>query len=415
MKRISLFSALLLFVVSATAQISETEKNDLRFMRQEEKMAHDFYAAMLEKWGGVPFQNIVKAEKWHLQLVKNQLDLHKVADPLAGIEDKRGEFVDANFKKMYDDLLAKGNQSLLEALRGGALIEETDIVDLKTRLNETANAGIRNTYTLFFTKWSQNVFKNIATSEATHMVSMLNLIEKYNPTDPVGANGTGVFLNDSLQALYNTLVLLGDASLVEAPKAGALVEEVDILDLQNAMDKIVDNDDIELVYKNPLAASYNHLNAFVKNMKTKGVTYVPQRLAQAEFDKIIKGGWSHGFHGGTRGIYINVGRVQNPYRRWVFQTLNSSNNAVFFIDTTRNIRLIMYYPLNVGRNMEEIKRVLLALQTADKHKVALPLNWKKGEKIIVPPPKTLTEMEERIAGKLEMVDFYLAKRELQDV
>jgi peroxiredoxin 2/4 len=88
--------------------------------------------------------------------------------------------------------------------------------------------------------------------------------------------------------------------------------------------------------------------------------------------------------------------------------------AVFFIDTTRNIRLIMYYPLNVGRNMEEIKRVLLALQTADKHKVALPLNWKKGEKVIVPPPKTLTEMEERIASKLEMVDFYLAKRELQE-
>ena len=86
--------------------------------------------------------------------------------------------------------------------------------------------------------------------------------------------------------------------------------------------------------------------------------------------------------------------------------------AVFFMDPTRKIRLIMYYPLNVGRNMEEIKRVLEALQTADQYKVALPLNWKKGEKVIVPPPKTLVELEERLASNLEMVDFYLAKKSL---
>ena len=87
--------------------------------------------------------------------------------------------------------------------------------------------------------------------------------------------------------------------------------------------------------------------------------------------------------------------------------------AVFFMDPTGKIRLIMYYPLNVGRNMEEIKRVLVALQTADEHKVALPLNWKKGEKVIVPPPKTMNELEERLASNLEMVDFYLAKRPLE--
>jgi peroxiredoxin (alkyl hydroperoxide reductase subunit C) len=87
--------------------------------------------------------------------------------------------------------------------------------------------------------------------------------------------------------------------------------------------------------------------------------------------------------------------------------------AVFFIDPKGFIRLIMYYPLNVGRNMVEIKRVLVALQTADKHKMALPVNWEMGEKVIVPPPKTLLEMEERIANKdYEKVDFYLAKTSL---
>lgn len=69
--------------------------------------------------------------------------------------------------------------------------------------------------------------------------------------------------------------------------------------------------------------------------------------------------------------------------------------AVFFIDPNKKIRLIMYYPLNVGRNMDEILRALKALQTADKFKVALPLDWKPGEKVIVPPPKTLEEIDRK--------------------
>lgn len=85
--------------------------------------------------------------------------------------------------------------------------------------------------------------------------------------------------------------------------------------------------------------------------------------------------------------------------------------AVFFIDPERKIRLIMYYPLNVGRNMDEIFRALKGLQFSDKHKVAMPLNWQPGEKIIVPPPKTLKEMDDRIADtSCEKVDFYLAKK-----
>lgn len=84
--------------------------------------------------------------------------------------------------------------------------------------------------------------------------------------------------------------------------------------------------------------------------------------------------------------------------------------AVFFVDPTGKIRLIMYYPLNVGRNMEEIKRCLLALQTSDENKVAMPLNWTPGEKVIVPPPKTLADLEIRNNSDLEMMDFYLAKK-----
>lgn len=87
--------------------------------------------------------------------------------------------------------------------------------------------------------------------------------------------------------------------------------------------------------------------------------------------------------------------------------------AVFFIDPKKKIRLIMYYPLNVGRNMNEILRALEALQMSDEHKVAMPLDWKKGDKVIIPPPTTLKEMKERLEDdSIERVDFYLSKKSL---
>ena len=87
--------------------------------------------------------------------------------------------------------------------------------------------------------------------------------------------------------------------------------------------------------------------------------------------------------------------------------------AVFFIDPNKKIRLIMYYPLNVGRNMDEILRALKALQTSDKYGVAMPLNWKPGDKVIVPPPKTLDEMNQRLNDdSCERTDFYLCKKSL---
>ena len=87
--------------------------------------------------------------------------------------------------------------------------------------------------------------------------------------------------------------------------------------------------------------------------------------------------------------------------------------AVFFIDPKKKIRLIMYYPLNVGRNMDEILRALEGLQVADANGVALPLDWKRGDRVIVPPPIDLDGLNERLAGSYdEKVDFYLVKKNL---
>lgn len=86
--------------------------------------------------------------------------------------------------------------------------------------------------------------------------------------------------------------------------------------------------------------------------------------------------------------------------------------AVFVIDPQFKIRLIIYYPLNVGRNIEEVYRVVQALQTVDENKVACPVNWQPGDKVIVPAPKTLAELDARLESGLEMTDFYLARKSL---
>jgi peroxiredoxin (alkyl hydroperoxide reductase subunit C) len=87
--------------------------------------------------------------------------------------------------------------------------------------------------------------------------------------------------------------------------------------------------------------------------------------------------------------------------------------TVYFIDPTQTIRALIYYPLNVGRNMDEILRTLDALQTATKHGVACPANWKPGDKVIVPAPVTYEGMQKRLGEEgIERKDWWLSKKSL---
>lgn len=87
--------------------------------------------------------------------------------------------------------------------------------------------------------------------------------------------------------------------------------------------------------------------------------------------------------------------------------------ALFIIDPKRTIRAMIYYPLNIGRNVDEVVRALDALQTADTKGVACPVNWKPGEKVIIPPPKTEKDVDDRLALQgVERLDFYLTKKSL---
>jgi peroxiredoxin (alkyl hydroperoxide reductase subunit C) len=85
--------------------------------------------------------------------------------------------------------------------------------------------------------------------------------------------------------------------------------------------------------------------------------------------------------------------------------------ALFIIDPKRVVRAVIYYPLNIGRNVDEVVRALDALQMADGKSVACPVNWKPGDKVIIPPPKTEKEVEDRLALQgVERLDFYLTKK-----
>jgi peroxiredoxin (alkyl hydroperoxide reductase subunit C) len=87
--------------------------------------------------------------------------------------------------------------------------------------------------------------------------------------------------------------------------------------------------------------------------------------------------------------------------------------AVFFIDAKRTLRAMIYYPMNVGRNFDEVVRVIDALQTADKHGVACPADWRPGDKVIVPAPATTQDAEKRMMAKeYEVTDWYFSKRAL---
>jgi len=142
-------------------------------------------------------------------------------------------------------------------------------------------------YIYLFDLWGSKVFDNIANSELTHTDAMLTLLVRYNITDPVGSNAAGVFVDTSLQDLYDTLTAQGTASLIDALIVGAIIEEVDIIDIQALVDALEGNEDIALVYESLLKGSRNHLRAFVSNLENKGEIYQPQYLSQEVYDAIM--------------------------------------------------------------------------------------------------------------------------------
>jgi peroxiredoxin (alkyl hydroperoxide reductase subunit C) len=95
------------------------------------------------------------------------------------------------------------------------------------------------------------------------------------------------------------------------------------------------------------------------------------------------------------------------------ESKTETSRCVFVIDPEGILRAMIYYPLTTGRNMDEILRLIDALQTTDKHKVATPANWRPGEEVIVPPPPTQEAAEERLKQGFDCKDWYFCKKKLE--
>ena len=179
---ITLFQAAIAALPAET--LSSAETANLLRLREEEKLARDVYARLVEVWQTRSFENITRSEQAHMSFVKTLLDRYGLADPAAN--DGRGLFTSSEFAMLYSDLTAKGSLSYLDALAVGLLIEELDIKDLKAALASMDNQdgrilllnlekGSRNHFRAYYRQFLMNggtyVPTYLGAAEATAIVN----------------------------------------------------------------------------------------------------------------------------------------------------------------------------------------------------------------------------------------------------
>lgn len=181
-------------------------------------------------------------------------------------------------------------------LSAGSTGRQVDPSPVLAELDETERATLlfmreeerlaRDVYVELGVIWQALLFDNIAQSEQTHMDSVKNAMDRYALPDPSDPTQSGVYVDPNLQALYADLVERGEVSYMYALRVGALIEEVDIADLEAAIAE-TDNPDLQTLYFNLLRGSRNHLRAFVAEIERQGVAYEAQELDPAAVDAIV--------------------------------------------------------------------------------------------------------------------------------
>ncbi len=175
-----------------------------------------------------------------------------------------------------------GNQSC--PIISSNITPSTSEIELLQFMREEEKLA-RDVYAVMNQKWSQPLFNNIAQSEQTHMDQVKCFLDAYQLTDPVQADN-GKFTHPELQTLYDNLVKRGQSSISEALRVGAMIEEVDIRDLQDAIAKS-SVAEVNIMYGNLRAGSENHLRAFVSNLLSLGESYSAQVLTETTVTNIL--------------------------------------------------------------------------------------------------------------------------------
>ena len=134
--------SILFFGFNMNAQITKSEKESLRYMYEEEKLAHDMYSVLSEKYNLPIFKNISKSETYHMSLVENLCLKYDVNIK----KNERGIFENLKLQKVFNQFKIQGEQNLIQALIIGATIEDLDIFDLTEYLNTDTNKEIKDVY-----------------------------------------------------------------------------------------------------------------------------------------------------------------------------------------------------------------------------------------------------------------------------
>jgi len=123
--------------------LNDQEIQDLKFLREEEKLARDVYLHLYESYGLNIFNNISSSEQKHMDAVLAVMNQYDIADAATS---ERGVFNNSDLQQLYNDLITQGELSLIEALKVGATIEDVDIRDLKNAINATSNQDLIGMY-----------------------------------------------------------------------------------------------------------------------------------------------------------------------------------------------------------------------------------------------------------------------------
>jgi hypothetical protein len=129
---------------SATLPLSEDEKADLTFMREEEKLARDTYLKLYDIWKLSVFSNIASSEQMHMDALLKLLKNYALPDPAAGNEI--GEFTNDGLQTLYEQLIDAGDDTKINALKVGGLIEEKDMLDIKAAIERSQQQVIDKVY-----------------------------------------------------------------------------------------------------------------------------------------------------------------------------------------------------------------------------------------------------------------------------
>lgn len=127
----------------SVGDISTTERDDVCWMREEEKLARDAYIVLFDEWELQIHDNIVDAEQSHMDAMVGLVELYDLVDPATGTV---GTFTNDELQALYDELIEWGHQSTIDSLKVGCRIEETDIRDIQVRIDRTDEPAITLVY-----------------------------------------------------------------------------------------------------------------------------------------------------------------------------------------------------------------------------------------------------------------------------